>query len=63
MLLYPDKVEENRLLWCCGVVEIVKTRYEKVIKVDLKWDEQFVAFGESEKMEEVLKNICVILAH
>ena len=60
---YPYEVEENRFMWCCGVVEIFNTRYYKVVKVDIKWDEQFVSCGESEKMEEVLKNICVILAH
>ena len=42
-------------MWCCGVVEIVKTRYEKVIKVDIKWDKHFVACGEREKMEGALK--------
>ena len=60
---YLDEVEENRFLWCCGVADIVKTSYYKVIKLDIKWDEQFVAYGESEKMEEILKNICGILAH
>ena len=29
---YPYEVEENRLMWCCGVVERLKTRDEKVIK-------------------------------
>ena len=29
--------------------------HDKVIKVDIKWDEQFVAFGESDKMEETMK--------
>ena len=48
---------------CCRVVDRVKTRYDKVIKVDIKWDEQFVACGESEKMEEILKNVCGILEH
>ena len=52
---YPDEVEENRFMWCCGVVEIVKTRDYKVIKLDIKWDEQFVACDESDKMEEILK--------
>ena len=33
----------------------MKTRDDKVIKVDIKWDEQFVACGESDKMEEILK--------
>ena len=34
-----------------------------MIKVYSKWDEQFVACDESEKMEEILENICGILAH
>ena len=33
---YPDEVEENRFMWCCGVVEIVSTRDGKVIKIDIK---------------------------
>ena len=33
---------------CCGVVERLKTRDDKVIKLDIKWDEQFVACGESD---------------
>ena len=41
----------------------MKTRYDKVITVDIKWDEEFVACGESDKMEEILKNICRFLAH
>ena len=41
----------------------MKKRFYKVIKVVIKWDEQFVACGESDKMEEILKNICGILAH
>ena len=60
---YPDEVEENRFMWCCRVVQRVNTRDEKVIKVDIKWDEQFVACGEGEKMQEILKNICGILAN
>ena len=52
---YPDEVEENRFMWCCGVVERVNTRDDKVKKVDIKWDEQFLACGESDKMEDILK--------
>ena len=55
MFSYPDEVEENRFMRCCGVFERVKTRDYKVIKVDIKWDEQFVACGESDKMEIILK--------
>ena len=34
-----------------------------MIKVDIKWDEHFVACGESDKMEETFKKICGILVH
>ena len=60
---FPDEVEENWFMWCCGVVNRMKTRYDKLIKVDIKWNEQFVACGESEKMEEILNVFCEILAH
>ena len=60
--LYLDEVEENRFMWCCGVVERLKKRDDKVIKLDIKWDEQFVACGESEKTEEIL-NFCVESQH
>ena len=59
----PDEVEENRFMWCCGFFERSKTRDEKVIKVDIKLDEQFVACGKRENMEDTLKNICGILSH
>ena len=36
-------------MWCCGVVERLNTRDDKVIKLDIKWDEWFVLCGESEK--------------
>ena len=38
---YPYEVEENRFMWCFGVVDRVNTRDDKVIKVYIKWDEQF----------------------
>ena len=50
-------------MWYFGVFEIVKTSEDRVIKGDIKWYEQFVVYGESEKMEEILKNICGILEH
>ena len=50
-------------MWCCGVIDIVNTKDDRVIKVDIKWDEQFFGCSESDKMEEILKNICGILAH
>ena len=37
--LYPDEVEENRFMWCCGFAERVKTRDDKVIKLYTKWYE------------------------
>ena len=43
---YPDEVEENRFMWCCEVVERVKTRYYKVIKVYIKRNENIIACGE-----------------
>ena len=42
-------------MWCYGVFGIVKTRDDKLIKVDIKWDEQLVACGEIEKIKEILK--------
>ena len=51
--LYPEEVEENRFIWCYDIVERVKTGDNKAIKVDIKWDEKFVACGESNKMEEI----------
>ena len=40
-------------MWCCGVFERDNTRDYKVIKLEIKLDEQFVACGESDKMEEI----------
>ena len=60
---YPDEVEENRLMWCCGVVKRVKTRDEKVIKVDIKWDENFIAYGGSDRIKDILECFGGILAH
>ena len=60
---YPDEFEENSFMWCCGVVERVKTKDDKLIKLDIKWDDIFVLCGESDKIEDILKNICGILAH
>ena len=45
---YPDEDEENRYMWCCGIVAIFKRRYDKMIKVDIKWEESFIACGESD---------------
>ena len=31
-----------------------------MIKVDIKWEESFIAFGESDLTEEILKKTCEI---
>ena len=54
-LLYFEVPEESRCMWCCGLVQRVKRRDDKVIVVDVKWDKEFVACGESELTKEVLK--------
>ena len=53
--LYPDEDEENRYMWCCGIVTRVKRRDDKIIKVDIKREESFIACGESDLTEEILK--------
>ena len=35
-------------MWCCGVVTRVKRRDDKMIKIDIKWKESFIACGEKE---------------
>ena len=61
---YPDEVEENRFMWCFGVVDRVNTRDDKVIKVYIKWDEQFFACGEIYKMGDILKkHSCASFLH
>ena len=42
-------------MWCCGIVTIVKRRDGKMIKIDIKWEEYFIACGESDLTEEILK--------
>ena len=54
-LLYPDEDEENRYMWCCGIVTRVKRRDDKMIKLDIKQEELFIACGESDLTEEILK--------
>ena len=46
-VLCSDEVEEKRFIWCCGDIERVKRRDDEVMTVDIKWDEQFMACGES----------------
>ena len=46
--LYPDEDEENRYMWCYGIVTRVKRSDDKMIKVDIKWEEYFIACGESD---------------
>ena len=52
--LYPDEDEENRYMWCYGIVTRVKRRDNKMIVVDIKWEESFLSCGESEQLEEIL---------
>ena len=47
-------------MWYCGIVTRVKRRYDKMIKVDIKWEEYFITCGESDLTEEILKNTCGI---
>ena len=54
-IFYPEAPEESRFMWCCGVVQRVKRRDEKMILADVKWDRGFIASGESKLTEEVLK--------
>ena len=35
-------------------------RDDNMIKVDIKWEESFIACGESDLIEEILKNTCGI---
>ena len=39
--LYPDEDKENRYMWCCEIVTRVKRRDNKMIMVDIKWEEPF----------------------
>ena len=55
MFLYPDEEEENRYMWCCGIVTRVNRRDDKMIKVVIKWEESFIACGESYLTEEIWK--------
>ena len=55
---YPDEDEENRYMWCCGIVTRVKRSDDNMIKVDIKWEEYFIACVESDLTEEILKNTC-----
>ena len=52
---YPGENEDNRLMWCCGEVTRVKKRNDTEMVVDIKWGKDFVAEGENEKGEEILK--------
>ena len=53
--LYPDEDEENKYMWCCGIVTRLKRRDDKMIKVDIKWEKFFIACGESDLIEDILK--------
>ena len=52
---YLDEDEENRYMWCYVIVTRVKRRDDKTIKVDIKWEESFIACGESDLTEERLE--------
>ena len=52
---YPDEDEENRYMRCCGIVMTVKRRDDKMIKVDIKWEESLISCGENDLTEEILK--------
>ena len=56
---YPDEDEENRYMWCCGIVTRVKKREDKIIKVDIKWEDSFISCGESDLTEDFLKKTLV----
>ena len=60
MFLYPDEDKENMYMWCCGIVTRVKRRDDKMIKVDIKWEESLIVCGESDITEDILKNTCGI---
>ena len=40
---------------CCGIVTIVKRTDDKMIKLDIKWEESFIACGERDITEDILK--------
>ena len=46
---YPEAADENRFMWCCGVVQLVRQRDDKELRLDVRWDKEFIAEGESEK--------------
>ena len=52
---YPDEDKGNRYMWCYGIVTRVKRRDDKMIKVDIKWEESFINCGESDLTEDILK--------
>ena len=53
--LYPDEDEENSYMRCCRIVTRFNRRDNKMIKVDIKWEESFIACGESDLTEDILK--------
>ena len=53
--LYPEAPEETRFMWCCGVVQRVKRRDNKVIMTEIEWDKEFITCGEPEMTKELLK--------
>ena len=43
-------------MWCCGIFTRVNRRDDKMIRVDIKWEESFIACGESDLTEDIIKN-------
>ena len=60
---YTDEVEENRFMCCCGIVERVRTRDEKVIKWRKNEMKNLTRVVKVTKCKRYRKNISVILAH
>ena len=42
-------------MWCCEIVTRVKRRDDKMIKIDIKWEESFISCGDSDLTQEILK--------
>ena len=42
-------------MWYYGVVERVEKRDDRMIEVDVRWSEEFIACGESDLIEELLR--------
>ena len=47
-------------MWCCGIVTRFKRRDDKMIRLDIKQEESFIACRENDLTEDILKNTCGI---